>query len=136
MLCESMLSNMELNLTTDIVNLTVVQMYMHLWPLPEHANDALSEICDLTGAIIHRAAFPNASIFVTAKRSFTKNRSGNDRAFWNKLDDTVLYRCIMIVSAMIKTNRYKKMNTLLRGLLDGIVCLYFSHHSHCRLFKI
>ncbi|VDN34402.1 unnamed protein product [Gongylonema pulchrum] len=134
-LCEQVLGNMELKLSTAIVNEIVMKMFKHLWPLPEHADEALSSICDLTSNIIHRALFPNATVIMAANQSMLLDAAGNETMSLDEgcqiiqfqLDDAVLYRCMMIVSAMIKTNRFRKMNALLQGVLDNIVCPYLPH---------
>ncbi|EFO22036.1 hypothetical protein LOAG_06451 [Loa loa] len=119
--CENVLGNMQLKLTEALVNELVQQMYTHLWPLPEQNDEALSNLCDLTSSIVHRALFPNATMLAANQ---TIGIGGNETAaeFENgEVDDDVVYRCIMIVSAMLKTNRYKKMNALLHGILENII---------------
>ncbi|VDK77076.1 unnamed protein product [Onchocerca ochengi] len=119
--CENVLGNMQLNLTEALVNEFVQQMYTHLWPLPEQNDEALSNLCDLTSSIVHKALFPNATMLAANQ---TIGIAGNETAaeFENgEVDDDAVYRCIMIVSAMLKTNRYKRMNALLHGVLENII---------------
>ncbi|CAG9539872.1 unnamed protein product [Cercopithifilaria johnstoni] len=119
--CENVLANMRLKLTEALVNELVQQMYTHLWPLSEQNDEALSNMCDLTSSIVHRSLFPNATMMAANQ---TIGIGGNEMAaeFENvEVDDDALYRCIMIVSAMLKTNRYKSMNALLHGVLENII---------------
>ncbi|MCP9262504.1 BMA-CAPG-1, isoform i [Dirofilaria immitis] len=119
--CENVLSNMQLNLTDALVNELVQQMYTHLWPLPEQNYEALSNLCDLTSSIVHRALFPNATVLAANQ---TIGIGGNETVAEienAEVDDDAVYRCIMIVSAMLKTNRYKKMNALLHGVLENVI---------------
>ncbi|VDK71569.1 unnamed protein product [Litomosoides sigmodontis] len=119
--CENVLGNMQLKLTEALVNELVQKMYTHLWPLPEQNDEALSNLCDLTSSIVHKALFPNATIMAANQ---TIGIGGNETAaeFENiEVDDDAVYRCIMIVSAMLKTNRYKSMNALLHGVLENII---------------
>ncbi|VDN92098.1 unnamed protein product [Brugia pahangi] len=120
-LCENVLSNMQLKLTEALVNELVQQMYTHLWPLSEQNDEALSNLCDLTSSIVHKALFPNATMMAANQ---TIAIGGNETAaeFENgEIDDDSICRCIMIVSAMLKTNRYKRMNALLHGVLENII---------------
>uniref|UniRef100_A0A0R3RFS4 Cnd3 domain-containing protein n=1 Tax=Elaeophora elaphi TaxID=1147741 RepID=A0A0R3RFS4_9BILA len=119
--CENVLGNMQLKLSEALVNELVQQMYTHLWPLPEHNDEALSNLCDLTSSIVHKSLFPNATIMAVNQ---TIGIGGNETVaeFENaEIDDDAVYRCIMIVSAMLKTNRYKRMNALLHGVLENII---------------
>ncbi|EJW78315.1 hypothetical protein WUBG_10775 [Wuchereria bancrofti] len=119
--CQNVLSNMQLRLTEALVNELVQQMYTHLWPLPEQNDEALSNLCDLTSSIVHKALFPNATM-MAANQTIAIARNETAAEFENgEIDDDAIYRCIMIVSAMLKTNRYRRMNALLHGVLENIV---------------
>ncbi|VDM09746.1 unnamed protein product [Wuchereria bancrofti] len=119
--CENVLSNMQLRLTEALVNELVQQMYTHLWPLPEQNDEALSNLCDLTSSIVHKALFPNATM-MAANQTIAIARNETAAEFENgEIDDDAIYRCIMIVSAMLKTNRYRRMNALLHGVLENII---------------
>ncbi|MFH4978161.1 hypothetical protein AB6A40_004870 [Gnathostoma spinigerum] len=112
---------MRLDLTTEIVNLIVQQLFLIAWPKPEDNLTALSEFCDLTSFIVDHAVAPNATILQanqTISIGISKDLSTLDL---NEIDDDVLRRCTMVISAMLKTNRFKKMHTLLRGLLENII---------------
>uniref|UniRef100_A0A915PGZ4 Nuclear condensin complex subunit 3 C-terminal domain-containing protein n=1 Tax=Setaria digitata TaxID=48799 RepID=A0A915PGZ4_9BILA len=120
--CENVLSNMQLKLTAALVNELIQQMYTHLWPLPEQNDEALSNLCDLTSSIVHKALFPNATIMAAANETIGIGGNETGAEFENvEIDDDAVYRCIMIISAMLKTNRYKKMNALLHGVLENII---------------
>ncbi|VDN05782.1 unnamed protein product [Thelazia callipaeda] len=121
-MCENILSNMQLKLSSTVVNEFIKQMYTHLWPSIQNNDEALSSICDLTSSIVHKALFPNATLLASQTIGIGNNETmieseNNDVS----VDDNAIYRCIMIVSAMLKTNRYKQMNTLLRGVLENII---------------
>ncbi|KAL3985208.1 Nuclear condensing complex subunits C-term domain family protein [Acanthocheilonema viteae] len=119
--CENVLGNMQLKLTEALVNELVQQMYTHLWPLPEQNDEALSNLCDLTSSIVHKALFPNATMMAANQTIGIVGNESTVEIENTEVDDDAMYRCIMIVSAMLKTNRYKSMNALLHGVLENII---------------
>ncbi|KHN81544.1 Condensin complex subunit 3 [Toxocara canis] len=136
-LAEFILVNRQLDLSCDIVNSLVRHMFTYIWPFPQDNDDALSAICDITSSMVHKAINPNATMLLVNETISIANAisaDANGCTEQQEVDEETLLRCMMIISATLKTNRYRVMNAVLRGLLEnliekGVVCV----NSDCRI---
>uniref|UniRef100_A0A9J2PKM0 Nuclear condensin complex subunit 3 C-terminal domain-containing protein n=1 Tax=Ascaris lumbricoides TaxID=6252 RepID=A0A9J2PKM0_ASCLU len=137
-LAESILTDRKLDVSRELVDCVIRHMFTYIWPRPEDNDEALSAICDLTSSMVDRSVNPNATVqmanetisIVASVTSADVNVSLEPQ----EIDDDTLLRCMKIVSAMLKTNRYRVMNALLRGLLENLVekCVVCVN-SECRI---
>ncbi|VDK59944.1 unnamed protein product [Anisakis simplex] len=140
-LSEMILTNRQLDVSNEIVNTIVRHMYTYVWPNPQDNDDALSTICDLTSSMVHKSINPNATmLLVNETISLSGHLPNADTTIAhadNEVDEETLLRCIRIVSAVLKTNRYRVMTALLRGLLENLIEKgVVSMNSECRILAL